>query len=143
MHQPGASRNTAPELHGAPGESCGAGGWSHQSACSRRCWQMSGRRPLSNIEHLAEVNIACSVRLAGRLNLAELRTALACLQRCHPALRALIRPENDVLYYEPDAAPEIPMRAIRVADEAAYCGEWQFELSTAFHHELPQLRVVY
>lgn len=104
---------------------------------------MSGRRPLSNIEHLAEVNIACSVQLAGKLNLGELRTALACLQRRHPALRALIRPENDVLYYEPDTAPEIPMRAIRVADEGAYCGEWEFELRTAFHHELPQLRVVY
>jgi hypothetical protein len=101
------------------------------------------RRALSNIERLAEVNIACSVRLAGSLNLGELRTALACLQRRHPALRALIRPQNDVLYYEPDAAPEIPLRAIRVADEGAYRAEWEFELSTAFHPELPQLRVVY
>jgi hypothetical protein len=109
------------------------------------------RRALSNIEHLAEVNIACSVWLAGRLNVGELRTALACLQRRHPALRALIRPENDVLYYEPDVAPEIPVRAVRLADEAAYCSEWgdghqlrtELELRTAFHHGLPQLRVVY
>lgn len=103
---------------------------------------MSGR-PLSNIEHLAEVNIACSVRLAGRLNIGELRTALACLQGRHPALRALIRPKNDVLYYQPDAAPEIPLRAMRAANEGAYCAEWEFELSTAFHHDFPQLRVVY
>jgi hypothetical protein len=101
------------------------------------------RRTLSNIEHLAEVNIACSVRLAGRLNLGELRAALACLQRRHPALRALIRPENDVLYYEPDAAPEISVRTVRAADESAYRSEWEFELSTAFHYGLPQLRVVY
>jgi hypothetical protein len=104
--------------------------------------EMSGR-PLSNIEHLAEVNIACSVRLAGRLNVGELRMALAYLQLRHPALRALIRPKNDALYYEPDAAPEIPLRTIRVVDEKAYCAEWEFELSTAFHHNSPQLRVVY
>jgi hypothetical protein len=101
------------------------------------------RRALSNIEHLAEMNIACSMRLAGGLNLDKLRAALASLQRRHPALRALIRPENDVLYYEPDAAPEIPVRTLRAADEEAFRGEWEIELSTAFHHELPQLRVVY
>lgn len=101
------------------------------------------RRKLSNIEHLADVNIACSVRLAGRLNLSELRTALARVQRRHPTLRALIRPENDVLYYDPDAAPEIPVRFRQFADDEAYRREWESELSTPFHHEFPQLRVVY
>jgi len=98
-----------------------------------------GRRKLSNIEHLAEVNIACSVRLAGKLNLSELRTALARVQRRHPALRALIRRENDVLYYEQDAAPEIPVRALQLADDEVYRREWECELGTAFHHEFPQL----
>ncbi|HEV2498963.1 MAG TPA: hypothetical protein VGY31_05235 [Terriglobia bacterium] len=101
------------------------------------------RRTLSNIEHLAEANIACSVRLAGRLNLGELRTALAGVQRRHPALRALIRLENNVLYYEPDGAPEIPLRAVQGCDDGAYRSERDFELSTPFDHELPQLRVVY
>jgi hypothetical protein len=101
------------------------------------------RRKLSNIEHLAEVNIACSVRLAGRLELSELRTALARVQRRHPALRALIRPENDVLYYEPDTAPEIPVRAVQLADDETRRREREFELSTAFHHGSPQLRLVY
>ena len=101
------------------------------------------RRELSNIEHLAEVNIACSVRLAGRLNLSELRRALASVQRRHPALRALIRAENDVLYYEADTAPEIPIRALRFIDDEASRSEWEFELSTAFDPWFPQLRVVY
>lgn len=101
------------------------------------------RRTLSNIEHLAEANIACSVRLAGRLNLGELRTALDRVQRRHPALRALIRPENDVLYYEPDAAPEIPIRAVQGSNDGVYRRERDFELRTPFDHELPQLRVVY
>jgi hypothetical protein len=101
------------------------------------------RRPLSNIEHLAETNIACSVRLAGTLNVGELRTALACVQRRHPALRVLIRPEDDVLYYEPDIAPEIPVRTVPFADDGVYRAQWELELSTAFDHELPQLRVVY
>ena len=104
---------------------------------------MTRRRALSNIEHLAELNIACSVRLAGRLELGDLRTALARVQRRHPALRALIRLEKDVLYYEPDAAPEILVRTVRVADDETYRREWEFELSTAFHHEFPQLRMVY
>ena len=101
------------------------------------------RRTLSNIEHLAEVNIACSVRLAGRLNLSELRTALAGVQRRHPALRALIRPENDVLYYEPDTAPEIPVRVLKFSSYEAWRREWESELNTTFHPRLPQLRVVY
>jgi hypothetical protein len=102
-----------------------------------------GRRALSNIEHLAEANISCSVRLAGRLDLAELRTALARLQRRHPGLRVLIRPENDVLYYEPDTAPEIPVRVLPSADDETHRREWELELTTVFHHESPQLRVVY
>ncbi|MBV8845285.1 MAG: hypothetical protein JO307_20960 [Bryobacterales bacterium] len=101
------------------------------------------RRKLSNIEHLAEVNIACSARLAGKLDLGDLRTALGHAQRRHPALRALIRPENDVLYYEPDTAPEIPVRALQLPDDETYRREWEFELSTPFHHDFPQLRVAY
>jgi hypothetical protein len=100
-------------------------------------------RTLSNIEHLAEVNIACSLHLAGRLNLNELRTALTSVQRRHPALRALIRPEHDVLHYETGTAPEIPLRALQCTDDEACRREWEFELSTPFDSGLPQLRVVY
>jgi hypothetical protein len=102
-----------------------------------------GCRKLSNIEHLAEMNIACSVRFAGRLDLDKLRTALGYVQRRHPALRALIRPEGDVLHYEADIAPEIPVRTVRLPDDRVYRSEWDYELNTAFDHELPQLRVVY
>ncbi|HEX4164365.1 MAG TPA: hypothetical protein VHZ55_02740 [Bryobacteraceae bacterium] len=101
------------------------------------------RRKLSNIEHLADVNIACSLRLAGKLDLGKLQTALGYLQRRHPALRALIRPEHDLLYYEPNSAPEISFRVARSADDEIYRREWDLELSTGFHSELPQLRVVY
>lgn len=101
------------------------------------------RRALSLIEHLAEFNFACSVRLAGRLDLRELRAALAGVQRRHPALRALIRPHKGVLYYEPDAAPEIPLRVLPLAHGEAYGRAWERELGTAFGHESPQLRVVY
>lgn len=101
------------------------------------------RRKLSNIEHLADVNIACSLQLAGKLDPGKLQTALAYLQRRHPALRALIRPEHDLLYYEPDSAPEISLRVVRPANDEIYRREWELELSTGFHSELPQLRVVY
>ncbi len=101
------------------------------------------RRKLSNIEQLADVNIACSVRLAGTLRSGDLRKALAQVQRRHPALRALIRPEGDVLCYEPDTAPEIPVRAVWLADDEACRREREFELGTAFDHRFPQLRVVY
>ena len=58
------------------------------------------RWKLSHIEHIVDVNIVCFVRLESSLHVDQLRSALARVQRKHPALRALIRPEPDGLYYE-------------------------------------------
>jgi hypothetical protein len=101
------------------------------------------RRKLSYIEHMAEVNIACFVRLEGQVTLEQLRSALTRVQRKHPALRALIRDEKDGLYYEADAAPEIPLRLARRIAEDDYRRECQTELTTEFAYDKPQLRVVW
>jgi hypothetical protein len=101
------------------------------------------KRKLSAIEQVAEMNIAYLVALEGRLGLDQLRSALVRLQRKHPVLRALIRKEEDGLYYEEDCAPEIPLRiASRVSEEDSWqvC---QTELTTVFPEDKPQLRVVW
>ena len=100
------------------------------------------RRKLSHIEHLADVNIACFVRLEGAVAYDQIRSALGRVQRKHPALRALIRHEKDGLYYEADTAPEIPLRLVRRITENDYRRECQTELTTDFAPDKPQLRVV-
>jgi hypothetical protein len=62
------------------------------------------KRKLSTIEHILDGNLACFLRLEGSLSVGQLRSALARVQRKHPALRALIRQEKDGLYYEADSA---------------------------------------
>jgi hypothetical protein len=100
-------------------------------------------RKLSHIEHLAELNIVCFARLEGTVTLEQLRSALTRVQRKHPALRALIRDRKDGLYYEADAAPEIPLRLVRRMAEDDYRRECQTELTTDFAYDNPQIRVVW
>jgi len=51
---------------------------------------MKQKRKLSTIEHVAECNIVCFVRLEGSFHVDQLRSALSRVQRKHPALRALL-----------------------------------------------------
>jgi hypothetical protein len=101
------------------------------------------RRKLSHIEHIVEGNIVYFVRLEGSFNAEHLRSALARVQRKHPALRALIRQEPDGLYYEADSAPEIPLRIVPRVTEEDYRRERQTELTTEFAYDKPQLRAVW
>ncbi|MCU1292474.1 MAG: condensation domain protein, partial [Bryobacterales bacterium] len=101
------------------------------------------RRKLSHLEHIADFNIACFVRLEGSVSPEQLRSALDRMQRKHPALRALIRDEPDGLYYEADSAPEIPLRIVRRTAEDDYRREREAELNSDFAFDEPQLRVVW
>ncbi|MBV9400110.1 MAG: hypothetical protein JO062_19180 [Bryobacterales bacterium] len=87
--------------------------------------------------------MTCFVRLEGRVTIPRLRSALARVQRKHPALRALIREEQDGLYYEPDSAGEIPMRIVPRATEDDYRDEYRIELTSRFAYDEPQLRAVW
>jgi hypothetical protein len=104
---------------------------------------MKRKRKLSTVEHTAECNIVCGVRLEGSFSADRLRSALARVQRKHPALRALIREESDGLYYEADSAPEIPLRIVPRVTEDDYRRECQTELTTGFVYDQPQLRAVW
>lgn len=101
------------------------------------------RRKLSFLEHIVEGNIVYLVRLEGAIDVDRLQSALARVQRKHPALRALIREEPDALYYEADSAPDVPLRILpRVTDED-YRRECHTELTTALAYDKPQLRAVW
>jgi hypothetical protein len=101
------------------------------------------RRKLSFLEHIVEGNIVYVVRLEGTIDVDRLQSALARVQRKHPALRALIREEPDALYYEADSAPDVPLRILpRVADDD-YRRECHAELTTALPYDKPQLRAVW
>lgn len=104
---------------------------------------MKQKRRLSTVEHIAECNIVCSVRLEGSFDVDQLRSALSRVQRKHPALRALIREEPDGLYYEADSAPDIPLRIVPRVTEDDYRRECQTELTTRFVYDQPQLRAVW
>lgn len=101
------------------------------------------KRKLSTIEHLLDGNVTCFVRLEGSVTTSRLRSALARVQRKHPALRALIREEQDGLYYEFDSAGEIPLRIVPRATEDDYRRECQVELTSQFAYDKPQLRAVW
>lgn len=103
---------------------------------------MGRKRKLSTIEHILDGNLACFVRVEGRISAGQLRSALAHVQRMHPALRALIRHEEDGLYYEADSASEIPLRIMPRVSEDDYRRECETELITEFAYDQPQLRVV-
>lgn len=100
------------------------------------------RRKLSAIEHMIDGNIVYFVRLEGSFDPERLRLALLCVQRKHPALRALIRKERDGLYYEEDCAPEVPLRVLRRVEADDFRRESQVELITSFPYDQPQLRAV-
>lgn len=101
------------------------------------------KRKLSMLEHLIDGNIVYVVRLAGRIDEARLREALAQVQRKHPALRALIREEPDGLWYEEDAAGEIPLCIVERRGEDDYRREAWTEREAPFAFDLPQLRMVW
>jgi hypothetical protein len=101
------------------------------------------KRKLFAIEQVAEMNIAYVVRLEGTFSLDQLRSALARVQGKHPMLRALIRKEEDGLYYEEDSAPEIPLRIVARISEEDSRHVCQTELTTVFAQDKPQLRVVW
>lgn len=101
------------------------------------------RRKLSAIEHMIEGNICYLVRLEGAFGEDRLRSALARVQRKHPALRALIREEPDGLYYLEDTAPEIPLRVVPRTSDDDYRREYEVELTATFPHDLPQMRVLW
>lgn len=101
------------------------------------------KRKLFSVEHMIDGNIVYFVRLEGRFRTHSLQTAIARLQHKHPALRMLIREEQDGLYYEYDCAPEIPLRVVPKTGDSDYRRESDVELTTRFSHNLPQLRVVW
>jgi hypothetical protein len=101
------------------------------------------RRKLSYMESVVEGNIVYLVRLEGRFTLDQLRSALARVQRKHPALRTLIREERDGLYYEADSAPEVPLRIVPRMTEDDCRRECRTELETVFAYDKPQLRAVW
>lgn len=101
------------------------------------------RRKLSTIEQVLDGNVVYFVRLDGPLSLDRLRSALSRVQAKHPALRALIREDRDVLYYEANKAPEIPLRIVSRISADDYRRECQNELHTVFAYDQPQLRLVW
>ena len=101
------------------------------------------KRKLSTVEHMIEGNLTCLVSVDGCLSMNRLRLALDRVQRKHPALRALVRRQNDGLYYEADTAGPIPLRSVEIESEEDGARERQAELTTAFAHYQPQLRVAW
>jgi len=101
------------------------------------------KRKLTSVEQLIDANIVYFVRLEDSLGVNQLRSALTCVQRKHPALRSMIREEPDGLYYEADCAPEIPLRIVSRIDESHYRHECHVELTTVFAYGQPQLRAVW
>lgn len=101
------------------------------------------KQKLSTVEHMIEGNITSQVSLDGHLSMDRLRSALARVQRKHPALRALIRQQNGELYYETDTAGVIPLRIVEMNSEEDCTSAREAELTTAFPHHQPQLRVVW
>jgi hypothetical protein len=101
------------------------------------------KRKLSTVEYMIEGNLTCLVSVDGHLSMNRLRSALERVQRKHPALRALIRQQSDGLYYEADTAGPIPLRSVEIESEEHGARERQAELTTAFAHHQPQLRVAW
>jgi hypothetical protein len=86
------------------------------------------RRKLSHIEHIVEGNIVYFIRVKGCFTLEGFRSTLNQVQKKHPALRALLREERNGLYYDYDAAPEIPLRVVRRRNDEDYRRECDLEL---------------
>ncbi|HEV2498964.1 MAG TPA: condensation domain-containing protein [Terriglobia bacterium] len=101
------------------------------------------RRKLSAIEHIVEGNIVYLVRVRGCFTLEGLQSALNRVQSKHPALRLLLREERNGLYYDYDAAPEIPLRVVRRKDDKDYRRECEEELEEHFGKDQPLFRTTW
>jgi len=101
------------------------------------------KRKLSTIERLIDGNITYVTGIEGHLTLERLRSALARVHRKHPALRMLIREEAGELFYEMDAAKAIPLRVVDGLSDEDCAREYRTEVTTAFPHGQPQLRLVW
>jgi len=95
------------------------------------------------MEHLIDANLTCVISMDGYFSIDRLRLALNRVQRKHPVLRMLISEEDGELYYEADTAKAIPLRMVEVRSDDDCATECQVELTTAFPHHQPQLRVVW
>ncbi|GEM_PF-782833 len=100
------------------------------------------KRKLSAIEHMIDGNIVYVATLEGSVPPERLRRALDQVQRKHPALRAVLRQEQDGLYYEEDCAPEVPLRFVPRTKADDLQRECHAELTTPFAFGQPQLRLV-
>jgi rhamnosyltransferase len=101
------------------------------------------RRRLSHTEHIVEGNIVYFVRVKGCIAVESLRSALNQVQAKHPALRVLLRQEQSVLYYDYDAAPEIPLRVVRRRDDDDYRHLCDLELWEHFRKDEPPFRATW
>jgi GT2 family glycosyltransferase len=118
---------------------CGSPAQNHVSGVK----QPMKRRKLSAIEHIVEGNIVYLIRVRGCFTLEGLRSALNRVQRKHPALRLLLREELNGLYYDYDAAPEIPLRVVRRKDDKDYRRECEAELAGHFGKGEPLFRATW
>jgi GT2 family glycosyltransferase len=105
--------------------------------------QRMKRRKLLLIEHVIESNIVYFLRVRGCFAPEGLRLALDRVQRKHPALRVLLRGERDGLYYEYEAAPEIPIRVVQRRNDEDYRRECELELQGQFGEDEPLFRVTW
>jgi GT2 family glycosyltransferase len=101
------------------------------------------RRKLLQIEHVVDCNIVYFLKVRGCFVLEGLGSALHRVQRKHPALRVLLRGERSGLYYEYDAAPEIPIRVVQRRNDEDYRLECELELQARFGKDEPLFRVTW
>lgn len=100
-------------------------------------------RKLTTIERLIDGNLTYRLTIDGALPMERLRATLDHMQRKHPALRMLMREEQDGLYYELDAAGPVPLRAAICTSEQVLAREIAREESLPFALDEPQLRVAW
>ena len=113
------------------------------SPAQTQAGQRIKRRKLSHIEHIVEGNIVYFVRVKGCFGPEDVRSALNQVQQKHPALRVLLREERSALYYDYDAAPEIPLRVVRRRNPEDYRCECELELRDNFRKGEPLFRVTW
>lgn len=107
------------------------------------CGAPTSGRKLSHLEHIVEGNIVYVVRVKRGFTLKQLRSALNQVQKKHPALRALLRGQGNKLYYDYDAAPEIPLRMLRRRNDKDYRHECELELRKDFGKDEPLFRTTW
>jgi hypothetical protein len=101
------------------------------------------KRKLSTIERLIDGNLCWRIALEGDLTAEQLRASLDKVQRKHPALRMLIREADGELFYELDAARQIPLRVVEWVSAEHRAQECETEAYAPFPPGQPQLRVVW